>query len=239
MQVKWWRERGFVIVAGAFVVVGVATAVLSLAGVGDQDDGQAAPAKARTTTARASDSACGMPAGDQRVPLRSPAAHWDRVGEYEVPGATKVGPGVIDGHVRRCYAHSPTGAVFAAVNYAALADTYNDDVSMLRQLTAAGEVRDAALRRGGSAPSDPALRLELVGFRVTDYAPAEATVILASRVTAKVGATTDLGPTGARLVSLMVRLRWERSDWKVVADPAGFQAEPLDSIAGLVPWAAS
>lgn len=235
----WWRGRASLYIFGGVLVAAVVASGAVLAFTDGKQGPVAASATAPQKQAAArSDSACGMPAGDQRVPLRPPRAHWDRVGAYQVPGSTVVGPGVVDGHVRRCYARSPTGAVFAAYGYFSAQLTWPTDVAMLRELTAQSAARDEALRQGGSPPTDPNKTVELVGFRVLDYSPAAATVLLAARVAPAPSAEMDLGQTASELGAASVRLLWERGDWKVAVEPQGFQAEPLDSIAGLVPWSA-
>ena len=153
-----------------------------------------------------SDSACGIPAGEQLVPLRPIGARWEHIGEYVAPAARSIGPGIRDGHRRLCFAHSPRGAVFAAYSYFASAGTYPDDVGLLRELTAAGEVRDAVLRRGGEPRSDPNTHAELVGFRVRDYSPHAATVLLGARVAPKPSAEMDLAQTGSQLASMTLRI---------------------------------
>jgi hypothetical protein len=62
-----------------------------------------------------------------------------------------------------------------------------------------------------------------------------ATVVLATP-TDKAAVQGQMGVQ--RLAAAPLRLRWERGDWKVVAEPEGFSPELIDSLAGLVPWGA-
>lgn len=235
---RMWRSPPVLWAAVAVMaIVAVCGAIVALPG-GGKSSGAAAPAAAvRSVQSRVQ--GCRVPAGDQRVPLDPPAAHWDKIGDYQAPGSTLVGPGVIDGHVRRCYSHSPTGAVFAAYGFSALAATYHSDTAMLRELIAEGAAREAGLRRG-SPPPPTDVDVEPIGFRVMDYAPTAATIVVGYRVAPKPSAEMDLGQTGSRLVGIQYRTRWERGDWKIVVEPGddGFAAEPLDSIAGLVMFGA-
>jgi hypothetical protein len=127
--------------------------------------------------------------------------------------------------------------VFAAYGYFVAQSEYPGDVAMLRALTAAGRVRDEALRRGGSPPPDPSWTVALVGFRVQDYAPGAATVTLAA-LAAPAGNAVTTGQSGSRMAAVPVQLRWEDRDWKVAVDQDGFEPELIDSLAGLVPWSA-
>lgn len=235
---KWWRARWSLWAAVGFLAVVAVAGALSLMGGNGRSSGHGARAAAVRTAENVSDSSCGMPAGDQRVPLASPKVdRWERIGAYVAPVAHGIGPGLVRGHVRECWAHSPTGAVYAAYSFFAVASAYNDTAAM-RELTAVGRARDAALRAGSPA-SDPDTLMEPVGFRVTDYAPHDATVVVGYSVMSKPIAV-DAGMTDPSLVALTYPMRWERGDWKLVVLPGdnSIQAERLDSIAGLVMFGA-
>ena len=65
----------------------------------------------------AAGSVCGMDAGPQTPPSGAPAFELLRVSSVlSVPVVDGAGPGITDG-ITRCFAHSPTGAVVAAVNF--------------------------------------------------------------------------------------------------------------------------
>lgn len=215
-------------VAGGFLALMVVLAVVVLVFTGSGPEG--APEGQKSVAAVRTDSACGMPAGDQTVPLDPIGARWEKVGQYVAPAARSIGPGIRDGHRRLCFAHSPKGAVFAAYNAFAVLSAYND-TAVMRELTAAGQARDAALRAGSPA-SDPNTLMVPLGFRVTDYSPGQATVVIGYRV---------MSADGAGLVALTYPMRFERGDWKLVVlpGPDSIQAERLDSAAGLVMFGAS
>jgi hypothetical protein len=149
---RWWQARGF-IVSGAFLLAIVLLGAVTLLIGHDAPDASVAPIASGAV--RVDPDACQVPAGDQRVPVSSPAAHWDPVGEQQqAPGSTVFGPARTTGNIRTCYARSPTGAVFAAYNFFATQWEYPGDTRMLRALTAAGQVRDDAIRHGGACDAD-------------------------------------------------------------------------------------
>ena len=107
--------------------------VLVLAGLGllltDTDADPAASTGANRARGRVreglhasgGDSRCGLAAGDQRIPATPPESEWELVDGIASPQSDTVGPGVREGKRRLCYAHSPTGALFAAVNFLTVA----------------------------------------------------------------------------------------------------------------------
>ena len=78
----------------------------------------ASPASTATSAATSS-STCGLPDGDQAVPTKAPQASWDQVGNLLLPSSPALGPGHANGTARTCFAHSPAGAVMAALNASA------------------------------------------------------------------------------------------------------------------------
>lgn len=232
---KWWAAPSFVVSSaflGVIVVVGAVTLF-----AGGHDMAASSPKRAPLTVRADVVDGCPRVAGDQRVPLQAPPAHWDRIGDQRVPSSTLAGPARRAGHIRTCYAHSPTGAVFAAYGFFSAQWTYPGDTVMLRALTASGQARDEALKRGGSPPHDPSWSAALVGFRVEDYSPHAATVTIGV-LAAPSGSAVNQGQVDSRLAAVPIKLRWERDDWKIVCEPQGFEPELIDSLAGLVPWAA-
>jgi hypothetical protein len=97
----------------------VAVIVLLVVGLGD-DDETADPTDGRRSSGSGepSTSKCGLPDGDQSIPKTAPAAEWEVVNGIGVPSSPKYGPGVVKdaGKDRSCFAHSPLGAIFFALN---------------------------------------------------------------------------------------------------------------------------
>src|SRR4051794_35844273 len=143
-----WAQRGFIL-AAAFIagllLLGVALLVL---GSGRDDatrPGGNNPPNSRPTTATptrqdANASVCGLPAGNQHVPAVGPQTRWELVGTIAAPtDPNTIGPGIQEVKRRLCFAHSPTGALFAAVNFMAVAGGSPNNTALLRELTAEGQ----------------------------------------------------------------------------------------------------
>jgi hypothetical protein len=178
---------------------------------GDPEPGDASlgesvrPGRAVTTeqAGRSSSGQCALPDGEQEVPLVPPAAtSWEVFRRVVVPRSERFGPGRVDPDgFRRCYAHSPTGALFAAYSaVAALADDKRivpDTDRMLHDL-AAEDVADGR----EDTPS------QLAGFRVIDASRDRVTIALALRV-------------DEAFVSTTITLVWHESDWRLLAPRPG------------------
>ena len=222
------------VLAAAFLAVVILAALLIFVTSPGSDDGGSSSAPKEDANgvppAGAKDrdaSVCGLPAGGQQVPAVPPEADWELVGTIAAPTARVTGPGIQEGKRRLCFAHSPTGALFAAVNFVAIAGFAPNDTELLRELTAGGRARDELLRQG-SEPADPSFRMQVAGFRLDTYLKRETTVDLALR-------TSEHGA----LLHVALPLHWERGDWKVVvaAEQGPFAAiERLDNLSGYVPW---
>lgn len=117
---KWWLiSLAFLLL----VVVGLITALVL-----------PKPQHAATATAKAEASAptssvpvpagtgtpagdgCALPAGSQAIPTTGPDAEWIPDGYVLIPTSTRFGPAA-NGTAWGCFAHSPTGALFAAANF--------------------------------------------------------------------------------------------------------------------------
>jgi hypothetical protein len=228
-----WSQRGFVLAAafvGGLVLIGL---VLLLVKPGGDDDSNGGGAKQNATAPTPvhkdpNASMCGLPAGSQQVPAVAPEAQWELVGTIAAPTEPKsIGPSIKEGKRRLCFAHSPTGALFAAVNFIATTQAANGDPAIVRELTAEGAARDKLIREAAGSALSSSGGVQVAGFRVISYSSDETTIDLALTVRDKGDARLPLS------------LRWERGDWKIIiATAEGPYAglESLDNLSGYVPW---
>ncbi|GAA4288608.1 hypothetical protein [Georgenia daeguensis] len=186
---------------------------------------------ATTAPPSAGPSACGLTAeADSGTLTRAPDARWDLVGTVAAPSVEGQGPGEDDDGLRTCYARTPTGALLAAANVAAMGSNATLVERMTAEMTAAGPGREAALERiaDEGAPAVPAVvRYQIRGFRLLDYTGTEASVDLA------------LGVEGGLTGSFVLDLRWEDGDWKVVlTDDGGLGSlpAPVPDLTGYTLW---
>ncbi|MGF1662341.1 MAG: hypothetical protein ACFCVG_07690 [Kineosporiaceae bacterium] len=169
------------------------------------------------------------------MPTTAPAdVDWQMVGRLVVPSHRAVGPRRAD-PVRRCFARSPVGAVFAAANLTALTTLPEAEArEAILDLTA--ETRGRELLAGTLATESPRraedTSLALAGFSVVSWTHDESSVDLAMLVS-RSGAV-------AQYVSVVMTVTWEGGDWRLVAsDTTGepFTLRPLPSLVGYTRWA--
>ena len=176
-------------------------------------------------------SVCGLEPGDQQVPVTAPQAQIETVAPgISVPVVEGVGPGVRDG-ISRCFAHSPSGAVLASVNWLKWFSSQQQMPEVITMLMAEGEDRDRLARQvddgWDGSTSTPA---QVHGFKVDVRSQDEILVTLA---------VSTEGSPDEGLVSWPVLMRWEGGDWKVVAPQSNsWGQEPVSSVAsgGFTDW---
>jgi hypothetical protein len=177
---------------------------------------------------QASDSVCGLPAGDQSVPTTTPPdTSWQLIGTTAAPTDPHLGPGRFGAGLPFCYSRSPMGALHAAANFVAVLTDPSLRLAAAKYLTATGPGRDELIRQstgpGGPGSSD----MQLAGFVVApNYTADAASVDLAIRF-------------GRYFVHLQVPLTWQAKDWKVVVPDDGHPLSGMAQIPDLtnyVPW---
>ncbi len=240
-----WTHRGFIASAVVVALIAVLGLFLAFAGPSGGNSNAAPPATTPAastspspggSTRPASDSACGLPAGEESVPRTAPKeTKWELVGTMAAPTAPDTyGPGRINDGLRSCYAHSPTGALYAAVNIAAMTGVPELREPVVRQLAAAGPERDRALQQLKTASDAETTggSTQVAGFTFLSYDDRSAAVDLAVRA-----AAANNGQSG--YVHIPMTLRWDGGDWKVVLAPDGSLGAGIGAIpdlTGYVPW---
>lgn len=224
---RWWLA--------AWVVAVIVTLGLILSVTGLFADAQQTPPAAAAPTAAADSaqpSVCGLPdVALSGTVDQAPAAQWAMVGAIAAPTVEGQGPGVADADgFRSCFAHTPTGAVVAAMNLAALGSYAPVRPRFNAEALAPGPGRDALLADPtpqGDATGGP--RLQFAGFRVLRYTGQQADLDLAM-----------LSLTG-QMFGATLYLQWAEGDWKArMADDGSDLSSfgPISSLTGYVAWGA-
>ena len=224
---EWYAEPWF-------IASGVFLAVLVIAGsafllVGDGGGSTARTVAQKTRHVDTGGSVCGLPVGNTDPVVGPPDARWTLVGKIAAPYKAGIGPGVIDGHDRRCFAHSPVGALLAAANFLPTTTAASAaDARMLLAHFLPGRVVDVYAKQP-SPPVDPAARVQIAGFRVT----------VVSRDAVDVTLALQTNVQGGVMVSCLYPMRWFRGDWRVrlgsLQEP--FVVEAPVTLDGFVRWA--
>jgi hypothetical protein len=175
----------------------------------------------------AAESVCGLPSGDQAKPATTPTGtEWELVGKIAAPTApAEFGPGKTEANgLRSCFAHSPTGALYAAANMTALSSAGKADL-VYKELAVPSPERDAVLKSTPTAASN-SVTAQLAGFTFRSYEADRAVIDLAFK-----------GANGT-FVSIPVPLQWHEGDWKFVVPATGDTgARQIPDLTGYIEWA--
>lgn len=253
-----FTERGFVLAGAAVAVVVVAGAAVLVMGPPDPAASQATPSDGTTRTSvpldtpgtvpddaaaqpggvpGAAGSCPQLPSSDAELPSSAPAdAEWRTTDEVPLPYSPTAGPAIVTDMFARCYAHTPTGAVLAAIQTSRRYRAEPNWGAVAQFLLAPGPGRDAYIRQrtdrtGPNAtpglPENPEDRAVVAGFRVPEHT---ADRVLVDVVTARL-----LGDAGTHSVWTMV---WRDGDWKLElpADGAPPPQTPVRDGDPFVPW---
>lgn len=217
------------------VVVAIIVALGIILALVPRGGGTASPEPSSTSTSTSSGqptatsaaSVCGLPSGDQAKPATTPAdTKWELVGKIAAPTSpTQFGPGKTEANgLRSCFAHSPTGALYAAANMTALSSAGKADL-VYQQLAVPSPERDAVLKSSPTAAPN-SVTAQLAGFTFRSYEADRAVIDLAFK-----------GANGT-FVSIPVPLQWYEGDWKFVVPATGDTgARQLSDLSGYVEWA--
>ncbi|HWD83542.1 MAG TPA: hypothetical protein VG497_31800 [Kribbella sp.] len=173
---------------------------------------------------------CNRTNGDQEVPDKAPAVDgWDVSRRIVVPRSSTYGPAVTDPDgFRRCFAHSPTGAVYAAYSaFAAMADQ-EVVVATARKLMVPGPDTDALIRELQSDDSASGYAVpQLAGYHLIDTAPDRVILLLAT-------------PVESGYMSLTLTLIWHDGDWRLKppapGEPVGAPFAQHRDLSDFVAW---
>jgi hypothetical protein len=227
-----FSQWGFVLSAATLAVLGLFAVVVALSGA-SATRGSRTPGRVSTpaTGARGGSpgglQGCSLPAGAQQVPSTAPAAGWVLVGSMAAPSRpSTIGPQRTVNGFRVCFAHSPLGALYAAVNFWA-AGTAFSPATVYEHLAADTPSREkvVAQSQGSANRLDSSGPVALAGFEFNAYSPSSADLSVVLQ-----------GSSGA-LVSVACTMVWQQDDWRYVIPPSGAPAAgQIQSLDGYVPW---
>lgn len=233
-----FRTRPFVLAVIVVAVIALCAVIILVSNLMGGKDDTAAPVAEPTSAApsappAASDpdpSTCGLEGYEPSGTVdQVPDPDWALIGTVAAPSDPEVaGPGVVadSGH-RSCYAHTPTGALFAAANIVAMGSDTSLGQEITEKSVVPGAGQDAALAQSAAgASSSNTVRYQIAGYNVLAYDGSTATVDIAV-------------DSSGKLVSLVQSLEWSDGDWKVVLADNGqppIPAAGLESLGGYTPW---
>jgi hypothetical protein len=182
-----------------------------------------------TNAADPAASICGLPGYQKTGTLTTaPPTTWTLVGTIAAPTVKDAGPGKIDPDgYRSCYAHTPTGAVAAAANYAAIGSNDALKKKFYSKGVVPGPGRDVLLSKKIKLQPPRNYSLQIAGFRILRYTEEVAEVQLVMRAS-----------TG-QVFQFTSQVQWSSGDWKAVSADDGqdhSNAGVIPDLTGYIPW---
>ena len=213
------------VLVGLIVIAGIVLA--GVYALGGADDTKGTGPEPTATASQGSSSACGLPDGAQSMPAAAPEAQWNLAGKAATPSSRSFGPAKVESGLHTCFAHNPSGAVFAAANY--YADTTNPKIS--EALISSRLFEDANAGKAGAGATDdtdgPVYQIS--GFRVEDATRDRTTVALVVK--------SPDGPTAGQQAAITFTLGWQDGDWKIVVPASGQPpTTAIATLAGYTAW---
>jgi hypothetical protein len=218
-------SRPSVLLSGALlltlVLLGIVVSVIGSGGAGRPANTGGAATRPAAPSAPVSAGGCSLPPGSQMVPSTSPpAAQWGTVGSMQVPQSPAVyGPARSAGPWETCFAHSPSGALLAAMNL--WAEGTAVPPSELFARLAIGAPKNL----GSNAQLDSSGPVQFAGYRYDSYTPSGAQVAIVFQ-----------GPEG-KLLAVVTSMVWRDGDWKYLFPTNGTPAmQVIPDLTGYVQW---
>jgi hypothetical protein len=237
-----FSRPGFVVSAVLVGMLVLATAFVAVTGLTRHDAhssqhiaaSDAVGQRVQRTARTPRPAGCSLAGDSEAVPTAAPSLAWTTVGEMVVPQSPGTfGPERRQDGIGVCFAHDPTGALVASLDFFAEA-TVASPTGLLRTRTASGAGQQVALlqARGGDggllqdSDGDPG-SVSAQGYQYIDYTPSEANIDVALQ-----------GPDG-QLASVECQLIWQHADWKLVIPTSGqLNATQITTMDGFIAWAA-
>jgi hypothetical protein len=173
---------------------------------------------------------CSLPADDQAVPTKPPSVDtWEVKHRVVVPRSSTYGPAKTDpAGFRRCFAHSPTGAVYAAYNAIAAIADQRQAIPTVRKLMVPGPDTEALIHELRSEDeSFGSEAVQIAGYRLLDTERDRVTVMLAL-------------PVESAYMSATLTLVWYGDDWRLrppsPGEPVGAPFAQHRDLSDFVAW---
>lgn len=165
------------------------------------------------------------PASGPSAVERAPQVQWSPVGDVATASSTTDGPAIVESPVR-CYAPTAAGALLAAHNFTAEANSNVPLSELLEQRVAEdGPVYDVVAADAAAGRQGSGTAFTLAAYRFIEVADDEYTVALVYSVPQS---------SSSALLEMRVTLRWLEGDWMLWDAPEPRQISEIP--AGFIEW---
>lgn len=231
------QPRRWTLVAAAFVlgvlVVGAVFVIVSRPrGGGDENQSANTPTAApssSTPTPTVSDTSavgCGVTDHGKKIPASAPPVSWKIWRGAALPQSASAGPIDIDDDtgITKCYAHTPTGALMAAINIDVRMAVAAPDTTIVEKQVAPGPYK-SQFKSTIANSQHPSTLAQVAGFQFVTYSGPSATIKIA------------FGNESDGYIDETSNVVWQHGTWMSVigaGDATGSNVEQLDSLVGFV-----
>lgn len=228
-----FRRPGFLAAAGFLAIIVVLGVVVAVASSGGDSAGDSAvPATAPPGASSAPGGSCHPTDTTQQVPTTAPpGVRWELFQAIALPTSATAGPLVQHGEQRSCYAHTPVGAMIAALQISARLTYSSQWRVILDQQVVDGPGKTALARERASTGARPPLPAgevaQVAGFRFITYSADTAVISLLLRLAPSTYAESTL------------TVKWQDGDWRLELQPDGspdIAGPQRSSLEGYVAW---
>lgn len=172
-----------------------------------------------------------LPANNTGLPQTMPQTTWTPTGTGYSPSIDGVGPALVEGYRRSCYARSPMGAATFVANLMGISSDNRYSPDYVKHNVVPGPGRDIELSRvdPNEVASREATQARVHAVRIIDFTPERALVGIAIRLT-----------TG-KTYSAAMEVKWVQGDWKWQLTDEGkprYPMETVHSLEGYTKWSA-
>lgn len=232
---RWWQMSALFL--AVLLVLGVLVVIKSGGGSSKGEAGPSAPTSSPSASASTGKGACPeLTDTGQEIPRTAPPANWALFRTVAVPSSKASGPAVVNGDVARCYAHTPTGALFAAAQISIRYTVASDWQTVIKKQTygdgQAGLIKQRAKYEKEHTPVAPVPGElgQFAGFQFVTYSKDIAVLQLVTKFS---GSSAD-----SALQVSTVTLHWDstKGDWLYEIPAVAAPQKSVPDLSGYVTW---
>lgn len=172
-----------------------------------------------------------LPANNTGLPQTMPKTTWTPTGTGYSPSIDGVGPALVEGYRRSCYARSPMGAATFLANLVGMTsdNRYTPDYVKHNVVPGIGQDTKMSQVDPNKPVSVEATQARVHAVKVIDFTPDRALVECIARV------------RSGKMYALMIEAKWHQGDWKWQLTDEGkprYPMETVQSLEGYTKWSA-
>ena len=232
-----WAFLALLGLAVAFFIISLLTSTTpdelpAASASAEQTTGNTPSPSPSTTASDPNESICGLPSGDQSIPEEAPETTWELINGFAVPVSEEFGPGIRTDTELKCFAHNPTGALFAAGRVLAMfGGSEETDDAFARDPNQVAFLVESQRQEYLDSEWNPSSKFQIKGFKLAIYDTDNVLVTLVA------GAPANSGDRYADF-AFKCLVKWQNGDWVLQLGSHFETPEVVDSLVveNFIPW---